>query len=228
MKKLTIKTWALDDRPREKLIAKGKVSLSDAELIAILISSGNREESAVDLSKRILQHTNNNLNRLAKLSLEELMQFKGIGEAKGIAIITALEIGKRCHFEAGSNIPKITASKDVFKIMSPVIGDLQHEEFWVLYLSNSNKVLSKHQLSKGGLTATLVDVRLLFKRALELSAVGVIVCHNHPSGKLKPSDSDVQLTRKIKGAGDTLDIKTLDHLIITEKAYFSFADEGVL
>ena len=228
MKKMTIKSWALDDRPREKLITKGKTMLSDAELIAILIGSGNREESAVALSKRILQITENNLNNLAKLSLEELMKFKGIGEAKAITIITALEIGKRRHFEEKNVITSITSSKDVFYLMNPIIGDLQHEEFWVLYLNNSNKVLAKHQLSKGGLTATLVDVRLLFKRALELYAVGIIVCHNHPSGKLKPSSSDVKLTQKIKEAGITLDIKILDHLIITEKAYFSFADEGVL
>jgi len=228
MKKLTIKSWALDDRPREKLIAKGKKSLSDAELIAILIGSGNREESAVALAKRILQFTENNLNKLAKLSLEELTQFKGIGEAKAIAIITALEIGKRRHFETNNKTPKITSSKDVFNLIRPIIGDLQHEEFWVLYLNNSNKVLTKHQISKGGLTATLVDTRILFKRALELNTVGIILCHNHPSGKLTPSTSDIQLTKKIKEAGITLDIKVLDHLIITEKTYFSFADEGIL
>ena len=228
MKKLSIKSWALDDRPREKLIAKGKSALSDAELMAILIGSGNREESAVALAKRILQYTDNNLNRLAKLSLTELMTFKGVGEAKGITIITALELGKRRHFEAGSELPKITSSKNVFHLMNPIIGDLEHEEFWVLYLNNANKVLAKHQLSKGGLTATIVDVRLLFKQALELHAVGFIVCHNHPSGKLKPSTSDIQLTKKIQEAGYTLDIKILDHLIITEKAYFSFADEAIL
>ncbi|TYP98011.1 DNA repair protein RadC [Tenacibaculum adriaticum] len=228
MKKLTIKSWALDDRPREKLVAKGKTALSDAELIAILIGSGNREESAVALSKRILQHVGNNLNQLAKLSVEELMQFKGIGEAKAISITTALELGKRRHFEEENVISKITSSSDVCRLMQPVIGDLQHEEFWVLYLNNSNKVLAKHQLSKGGLTATLVDIRLLYKRALELYALGIVLCHNHPSGKLKPSNLDIQLTQKIKAAGSTLDIKILDHLIITEKAYFSFADEGII
>lgn len=228
MKKLTIKNWALDDRPREKLLEKGKISLSDAELLAILIGSGNREESAVALSKRILQHANSNLNQLAKLSVAELMKFKGIGEAKAISIITALEVGKRRHFQERYKMPKITSSKDVFNIMNPIIADLQHEEFWVLYLNNANKVLVKTQLSKGGLTATLVDVRVLFKQALELYAVGIIVCHNHPSGKLKPSTSDIQLTKKIQEAGDTLDIKILDHLIITEKTYFSFADEGIL
>ena len=228
MKNLSIKSWALDDRPREKLLAKGKANLSDAELIAILLGSGNREESAVALSKRILQSVNGNFNELAKLSVEQLMQFKGIGEAKAISIITALEIGKRRQFEQTIVKPKITSSKDVFNLMQPVIGELQHEEFWVLYLNNSNKVLAKDQSSKGGLTATLVDIRLLYKRALEMASVAIVVCHNHPSGKLKPSHADKQLTQKIKQAGATLDIKLLDHLIITEKAYFSFADEGEL
>jgi len=228
MKKLTIKSWAIDDRPREKLIVKGKSVLSDAELLAILIGSGNREESAVALSKRILQSVDNNLNSLAKLSLAELLTFKGIGEAKAISIITALELGKRRQFETVFKYPKITSSKDVFALMQPMIGDLQHEEFWVLYLNNSNKVLTKHQLSKGGLTSTSVDIRLLFKKAIELSAIGIIVCHNHPSGKLEPSIADKQLTQKIKQASKTLDIQLLDHLIITEKTYFSFADEAIL
>lgn len=228
MEKLTIKSWALDDRPREKLLAKGKTALSDAELIAILIGSGNRQESAVALSKRILQEVGGNINELAKLSVEKLTTFQGIGEAKAIAIITALEIGKRRQLEIALEKPKITSSKDGFNLMQPVIGDLEHEEFWVLFLNNSNKVLAKSQISKGGLTATVVDVRLLFKRALELASVAMIVCHNHPSGKLQPSNADKQLTQKIKEAGNTLDIKLLDHLIITEKAYFSFADEGLL
>ncbi|WP_298879517.1 DNA repair protein RadC [uncultured Polaribacter sp.] len=228
MEKLTIKSWALDDRPREKLVAKGKTSLSDAELIAILIGSGNREESAVGLSKRILQSVEGNINELAKLSVEKLTNFKGIGEAKAIAIITALELGKRRQLETALEKPKITSSKDVFNLIQPLIGDVEHEEFWVLFLNNSNKVLAKKQISKGGLTATVVDVRLLFKRALELTSVAMVVCHNHPSGKLQPSNADKQLTKKIKEAGVTLDIKLLDHLIITEKAYFSFADEGVL
>jgi len=228
MEKLTIKSWAQDDRPREKLLAKGKTSLSDAELIAILIGSGNRQESAVALSKRILQSVSGNINELAKLSVEKLIKFKGIGDAKAIAIITALEIGKRRQLEIALEKPQITSSKDVFNLMQPVIGDLEHEEFWVLFLNNSNKVLAKSQISKGGLTATIVDIRLLFKRALELASVGIIVCHNHPSGKLQPSTADKQLTQKIKEAGCTLDIKLLDHLIITEKVYFSFADDGVL
>jgi DNA repair protein RadC len=228
MEKLTIKSWALDDRPREKLVAKGKTALSNAELIAILIGSGNREESAVALSKRILKKVNGNINELAKLSVEKLTAFKGIGAAKAISIITALELGKRRQLEVALEKPKITSSKDVAHLMQPVIGDLEHEEFWVLFLNNSNKVVAKSQISKGGLTATIVDIRLVFKRALELASVGIIVCHNHPSGKLQPSIADKQLTQKIKEAGTTLDIKLLDHLIITEKEYFSFADENLL
>ena len=228
MEKLTIKTWAIDDRPREKLLAKGKGALSDAELIAILIGSGNRQESAVALSQRILKSVEGNINQLAKLTVEKISTFKGIGEAKAIAIITALELGKRRQLETALEKPKITSSKAVFNLMQPIIGDLEHEEFWVLFLNNSNKVLAKTQISKGGLTATVVDIRLLFKRAIELASVGMIVCHNHPSGKLEPSQADKQLTEKIKRAGATLDIKLLDHLIITEKWYFSFADEGIL
>ena len=228
MEKLTIKSWALDDRPREKLVAKGKTTLSDAELIAILIGSGNREESAVALSKRILKSVNGNINELAKLSVEKLTEFKGIGEAKAVSVITALELGKRRQLEVALEKPKITSSKDAANVMQPIIGDLEHEEFWVLFLNNSNKVVAKSQISKGGLTATIVDVRLVFKRALELASVAIIVCHNHPSGKLEPSTADKQLTLKIKEASITLDIKLLDHLIITEKAYFSFADEGIL
>jgi len=228
MDKLTIKSWALDDRPREKLLAKGKAVLSNAELIAILIGSGNRNESAVALSKRILSAVNGNIYELAKLSVEKLTEFNGIGEAKAITIITALELGKRRQLEVALEKPKIVSSKNVANLMQPIIGDLDHEEFWVLFLSNSNKVLAKSQVSKGGLTATVVDIRLLFKRALELVSVAIIVCHNHPSGKLQPSVADKNLTEKMKQAGNTLDIKLLDHLIITEKAYFSFADEGLL
>ena len=228
MKRLTIKSWALDDKPREKLIVKGKSVLTDAELVAIIIGSGNRNESAVELSKRILISAENNLNRLATLSIEQLIQFKGIGEAKAISIITALELGKRRHFEQLLVKTKITSSTDVFSILQVHIGELEHEEFWVLYLNNANKILAKKQLSKGGLTATMVDVRLLFKKAVELSAIAIIICHNHPSGKLKPSNSDKELTKKIKESGEILDIKLLDHLIIAQKDYFSFADNGML
>lgn len=165
---------------------------------------------------------------MAKLSVEELTKFHGIGTAKGIAIITALELGERRQLETALELPKVSTSKGVFHLMQPIIGDLQHEEFWAIFLSNSNKVIAKHRLSKGGLTATIVDVRLLYRKALGTECVGVIVCHNHPSGKLTPSAADMEITQKIKDAGSTLDIKLLDHLIITEKLYFSFADDGIL
>ena len=224
----SIKYWAEDDRPREKMLLKGKTSLSDAELIAILIGSGNKKESAVALSKRILGSINNNLNTLGKLTVNDLKKFNGIGEAKAISIITALELGRRRRLEEALVLPKITSSKNVFNFMQPLIGELNHEEFWVVYLNNSNKVLFKELLSKGGLTGTLVDVRLVFKKAIELFATAIILCHNHPSGKLKPSMADKSITNKLKLAGETLDIKVLDHLIITENAYFSFADENLI
>ncbi|WP_298495233.1 DNA repair protein RadC [uncultured Algibacter sp.] len=224
----SIKNWSQDDQPREKLLNKGKAALSDAELVAILIGSGNREESAVDLCKRILASTDNNLSALGKLSINQLMEFKGIGEAKAISIIAALELGRRRRGEEALEKKKITSSSSVFELMQPVIGELQHEEFWIIYMNNSNKVLQKNQLSKGGITGTLVDVRLVLKNALEVGATGLILAHNHPSGTLKPSEADKQITQKLKIAAQSLDIKVLDHLIITEKAYFSFADETLL
>ncbi|GAA3772427.1 DNA repair protein RadC [Corallibacter vietnamensis] len=224
----SIKHWSQDDQPREKLRDKGKATLSDAELVAILIGSGNKEESAVELSKRILASVGNNLNELGKLSLKQLMDFKGIGEAKAITIAAAMELGRRRRGEEALERKKITSSISVFELMQPVIGELPHEEFWIVYLNNSNKVIQKQQLSKGGITGTLVDVRLVMKNALELGATGLILAHNHPSGTLKPSEADKQLTQKMKRAGESLDIKVLDHLIVTEKAYFSFADENIL
>ncbi|MGV8945744.1 MAG: RadC family protein [Lutibacter sp.] len=227
-KSVSIKTWAEDDRPREKLMLKGKSALSDAELLAILIGSGSRNESAVDLSKRILNSIDNNLNKLGKLSIFDLQKFKGIGDAKAISIITALELGRRRRIEEAMELPQITSSSAIFNLMQPLIGELQHEEFWIVYLNNSNKVLHKEQLSKGGLTGTLVDVRLVFKKAIELFSTAIILCHNHPSGKLQPSQADKSITSKLKLAGETLDIKVLDHIIITENAYFSFADENII
>ncbi|KPM32494.1 DNA repair protein RadC [Croceitalea dokdonensis DOKDO 023] len=223
-----IKNWSDDDKPREKLAQKGRSALSDAELIAILIGSGSREESAVQLSKRILASVDNNLNNLGKLSLQQLMKFKGIGEAKAIGIAAALEIGRRRRGEDLVKVGKITSSAVAFDLLQPILGELPHEEFWILYLNNANKVLHKEQLSKGGMTGTLVDVRLVLKLALEHAAVGLILAHNHPSGTLKPSLADKQLTQKLKNAAQALDIKVLDHLIITQKAYFSFADEQLL
>jgi DNA repair protein RadC len=223
----SIKHWSEDDKPREKLMLKGKSVLSDAELIAILIGSGSRNESAVSLSKRILQSVNNNLNALGKLSLKQFMEFKGIGEAKAVTIAAALELGKRRREQGLPDFFKITSSKAVFEIMQPLIGDLLHEEFWVLYLNNANKVIYKAQLSKGGITGTVVDVRLIFKLALEHNATSIILSHNHPSGKLVASDADKEITKKLKFAGEQLDIKVLDHIIITEKGYLSFQDEGI-
>ena len=224
----SIKNWSQDDQPREKLRDKGKAALSDAELVAILIGSGNREESAVKLCQRILASVDNNLSELGKLSIKQLMEFKGIGEAKAITIVAALELGRRRRGEEALNKKKITSSASVFELMQPIIGELPHEEFWIVYLNNSNKVIQKNQLSKGGITGTMVDVRLVLKTALEVGATGIILAHNHPSGTLKPSEADKQLTTKLSVAAKSLDIKVLDHLIITEKAYFSFADENIL
>ena len=224
----SIKYWAEDDQPREKLMLKGKAALSDAELIAILIGSGSRNESAVELSKRILASIDNNLNALGKQSLQQLMGFKGIGEAKAVSIAAAMELGRRRRDEETVDLKRITASKTVFEIMQPIIGELPHEEFWIIYLNNSNKVIYKTQLSKGGMTGTVVDVRIVFKTALEHNAVGMILVHNHPSGTLTASEQDKQVTRQLKMAGHSLDIKVLDHVIITEHSYYSFADSGIL
>lgn len=224
----SIKQWAEGDRPREKLLLKGKVALSDAELIAILIGSGNREESAVQLAQRILSSSENKLNELGKLSVKRLTKFKGIGEAKAISIVAAMELARRRRSEEALLQIKVTSSDTIYEVMQPLIGDLGHEEFWVVYLNNSNKILRKMQLSKGGITGTVVDCRLAFKSALEIGATSIILAHNHPSGTLKPSQADKQLTQKLKLAGESLDIKVLDHLIVTQKSYFSFANEGIL
>lgn len=224
---LSIKNWAEDDKPREKLMLKGKAVLSDAELLAILIGSGSRNESAVQLSQRIINKYENSLFQLGQQAVDALMQFKGIGEAKAITIVAALELGRRRKAEEAPKQEIINSSQSVFKIMQPLIGDLTYEEFWVLYLNNSNKVIFKNQLSKGGMIATVVDVRLVFKTALEKNAVALILVHNHPSGKLQPSEADKQITQKIKAAGEQMDVKLLDHLIVTQKDYFSFLDEHI-
>ena len=224
---IPINQWAEDDRPREKFLLKGKAALSDSELLAILIGSGSRNESAVQLCQRILASANNNLNQLGKLSVKHLMEYKGIGEAKAISIAAALELGRRRRVEESIQLDKITSSKAVFEIMQPIIGELAHEEFWVLYLNNTNKVLYKAQLSKGGLTGTIVDTRIIFKTALEYNATSLILTHNHPSGRLLASDADKEVTRKLKLAGQQLDILVLDHIIITETGFYSFNDEGI-
>ena len=225
---LTIKNWANDDKPREKLVQKGSLALSDAELIAILIRSGSRNESAVELSKRILAMADNNLNSLGKFSVNQLKRFKGIGEAKSVSIVAALEIGRRRREGGPQRLNQISSSRAAYEILFPLIGELPHEEFWILYLNNSNRVIHKSQLSKGGITGTMVDVRLVFKAALEMGAVGMILAHNHPSGTIKPSTADKQITAKLKNAAQALDIRILDHVIVAQDRYFSFSDEGLI
>ena len=224
----SIKSWSVEDRPREKLLIKGKNSLSKAELVAILIGSGNKDESAVDLSKRILASVNFSLHELGKLTVKKLTKFKGIGEAKAITIVSALELSRRRRSERALIKKKIDSSRSVFELMQPIIGELFHEEFWVIYLNSSNKVLMKSFLSKGGITSTSVDLRLILKSALQIGAVGLVLAHNHPSWALRPSGADKNITKKIKQAAEILDIKVVDHLIITENSYFSFADKRLL
>ena len=226
--KITIKTWAEEDRPREKLLSQGRRTLTDAELMAILIGSGSTTETAVELSKRILHSCNNDLNALAKLSVTELCKFKGIGEAKAISIIAALELGRRRKESDQLETNKITSSRDVFLILSPQFSDLLHEEFWILLLNKANKVLNKVLISKGGQSATVVDAKVIFKAALEHNASSIILAHNHPSGNLSPSQEDINITKKIVSAAKLIDFSVLDHIIMTDKAYYSFADEGLM
>lgn len=226
--KITIKSWAEEDRPREKLTIQGRRSLSDAELIAILIGSGSTSESAVELSKRILYSCENDLNFLGKLSIQDLSKFKGIGEAKAISIIAALELGRRRKETARQQLVLVHSSKDVYEAVRAQFSDLNHEEFWVLLLNRANKISSKHLISKGGQAGTVADPKIIFNTALQHHAASVILAHNHPSGNLKPSQADIDLTRKLKSAGAFLDIPVLDHLIVTDSGFFSFTDEGML
>lgn len=225
---LTIKKWAEEDRPREKLILKGKSALSDAELIAILIGSGSKELSAVELSRKILNQHGNDLNQLAKLTLPDLQKFNGIGEAKAISIISALELGRRRKESEPQKKVQIKASSDAYNIMKPHLLDLSHEEFWAIFLNRSNQVIRTELISSGGVSGTLVDAKILFKKALEHTACSVILAHNHPSGNLSPSRQDIDLTKRLTEAGKALDIPVLDHLIFTDQDYFSFSDESLL
>ncbi len=225
---MSIKAWAEGDRPREKLISHGRLSLSDAELIAILIGSGSKQETAVDLSRRILQDASNNLKQLSKYSIQDFVKFKGIGHAKAISILAALELGRRRKESEELNQDLISSSKDAYEIIKPFLLDITHEEFWILCLSRANKVIKTLKISQGGITATVVDTRLVFLKALEHSCCSIILCHNHPSGNKKPSEEDIVLTSKIKEAGKIMDIPVLDHLIFCDNGYFSFADEGML
>jgi DNA repair protein RadC len=225
---LKITEWAVGDRPREKLIQKGTASLSDAELLAILISSGTKHKSAVDLGRELLAIVNNNLNSLGKLSINDLKKLNGIGTARAVTIAAALELGRRRKLAEAPELPQIKCSKDVADIFQPLLSDLAHEEFWILFLNRSNRVINRMKLSQGGISGTVTDVRLVMKRAIECLASGIILCHNHPSGNLNPSESDSNITRKIKEAGNLMDIQLLDHLIISDKDYYSFADNGLI
>ena len=227
-KNLTIKDWALEDRPREKLLSKGLSSLTDAELIAILIGSGIKNESAVELAKKILKAVKNNLNELGKLTVEDLMASKGIGEARAITIIAALELGRRRKRADIMEKKKISGSKDVFEFFQPVLADLPYEEFWILLLNRSNKIIEKFKISQGGISGTVIDVRMILKNAIEKLASSIILCHNHPSGNLQPSEADKKITTKLKDAAMIMDMQVLDHLIITDSSFYSFADEGIL
>lgn len=225
--KIGIKAWAEEDRPREKLGTQGRRALSDAELIAILIGSGSRNETAVELSRRILHHYDNDLNKLGKASIAELSNFKGIGEAKAISIIAALEIGRR-RDDTESPAPEyISTSRDAYNLVKRHLVDLNHEEFWILLTGRSQKFIARELVSKGGLSATIVDPKIIFGLALQHQASNIFLVHNHPSGNLKPSNEDLHLTKKLVEAGRLLDIRIMDHLIITNGGFYSFADEGV-
>ena len=225
---MSIKLLAEDDRPREKFLLKGKNSLSDAELLAIIMGSGNREDSAVQLARKILDSVGNNWHNLSLLQISDLMKFKGVGEAKAISIATALEIGRR---RAAQEVPeKIqnTNSQETYKVLAPFLADLQTEEFWVVFLNQNNRIIAKSRLSSGGINQSVVDIRILFKNALQHFATGIIVAHNHPSGNLKPSQEDLKITKQIAEAGKILNIQLLDHLIVAQNSYLSFADENLL
>jgi DNA repair protein RadC len=225
---LKIKSWSPEDRPREKLLVKGTSALSHAELIAILIGSGTTALSAVEVAKKILQAVDNNLNELAKLSASDLMKVKGIGEAKAVTIVAALELGRRRKDVDTEEKPRISGSKDAFEQVKADLMDLPHEEFWVILLNRANRMMRKKRVSEGGVSGTVADPKIIFKLALEELASGVIVVHNHPSGNLAASQSDVDLTKKLKEAGKFLEVQLLDHLIIAGQKYFSFADEGTI
>ncbi len=224
----SIKNWAVDDRPREKLLLKGKESLSDSELLAILINTGSKNKSAVSLAKDVLELGKNNLNELGKLTIKDLMKIKGIGEAKAITLAAALELGRRRHASSFLNKPFVPSSYEAAEFLKTKLKDYAYEVFAVVYLNKANKVNDYSIISTGGITGTVADPRIILKKALEVQATSLVLCHNHPSGNLKPSKQDEELTAKIKEAARHLDIKIMDHLIVSEEGYFSFADEGLL
>lgn len=225
---MSIKFLAEDDRPREKFLLKGKTSLSDSELLAIILRSGNNEDSAVELARKILASVENNWQNLSKLSIKDLMKFKGIGEAKAISVAATLEIGRRKASQETPEKTSISSARDSYNVFSQHLSDLRTEEFWAIFLNQKNQIVYKTQISKGGISGTLVDVRVLFRIALEHFATSIIVAHNHPSGSLKPSLEDIQITKSIKNAGEILNVTLLDHLIIGDNSFLSFAEEGLL
>lgn len=225
--KLSVKDWSPDDQPREKLLLKGVQTLSDAELLAILIGSGNSEESVVHLSQRILQSVGNNLNQLGKLSIKHLISsFKGIGEAKAISIVAAIELGKRRRASEVISLGRIRYSKDIYDIFHPIMCDLSHEEFWILFLNRSNKIIDKLKLSQGGVSETVVDNKIIYREALSRLASNIVISHNHPSGNINPSREDEIITKRLREGLKLLDMNLVDHVIVCDKNYFSFADEG--
>lgn len=229
MKKISIKKWAEEDRPREKLMLKGVSALSDSELLAILIGSGNDKESAVELSKRILHKADNNLNKLSRFSVNDLVRnFRGIGPAKAITIVAALELGRRRRSEEPVKRDKITSSNDAFIVLYPLLADLNHEETWALLLDRSNKVVSTLQVSRGGISGTVVDIRLILREAINHFASSIVLGHNHPSGYCMPSTQDTTISKKLKEAAKWMDITLLDHIIVCGETYYSFADNGII
>jgi len=228
VKHITIKHLAEDDRPREKLIQQGRQHLSDAELLAIILGSGNSKETAIQLAQRMLMENKNNINNLARLSLTELMKFKGVGPAKAVNIAAAFELGRRRKDSETETLPKIQSSKDAYQLLSSKLSDLHYEEFWLLLLNRANHVIKTEILSRGGINGTVVDVRLIAKSAIENNCSGVVLAHNHPSGQLKPSQEDISITKKVKEGLKLFDISVLDHIIVGHNGYYSFTDEGTL
>jgi DNA repair protein RadC len=223
-----IRNWAVEDRPREKMLLNGIQSLSDSELLALLIGSGTRNVTAVDLARQVLNMAGNNLDKLGKYSVSDLKKLKGIGQARAISIVAAIELGRRRKLSDYPYEQKVTGSSDVYSLMGPILSDLSHEEFWVLLLNRSNKITAKHKISQGGITGTVTDIRMILKLALDNLATSLILCHNHPSGNLQPSEADISITRRIKESAALMDISLLDHLIIAGKSYLSLADENIM
>ncbi|NLB25687.1 MAG: DNA repair protein RadC [Bacteroidales bacterium] len=227
-RKINLKQWAVEDRPREKLISRGSRFLSDAELIAILLGSGSNKETAVELGRRVLSSVNNDLNELGRKGLSFFTSFNGIGEAKGVTILAALELGRRKNELAPAVKKQITCSRDAAAFFTPLLQDLNHEEFWILILDRGNKVIDHYRISQGGISGTVIDVRIILKTALEKLASSIILCHNHPSGTMEASEADLKVTRKMLKAAGLMDISVLDHIIICQNNYLSMADEGIL